>query len=393
MLKKLRTKVIRLCTRSSLAVAIAFSVNAVAFVLLQNQLQLSIARDEAQIAFRETLAIERDSTDLILDNYKYCKQKQQESCLDLASNIVIRKSRLDDLTSFFRGYPFNVSSDHGLIKDIESTHTSIDIIAAKGFGLSFDETQAKGIKNAEDYSKYVKHHGKDGLSNKIVEANIDKEVKQIINNVSFMSGWNSENILESRIVEEKSENTWRSLIALIVFEIALFSLVSTSDFWLTNTPYKSDSNRHSRLFKTRSAIPMIGVLIFSFCALITSQKIVYIELERTVLEGCRRINRNSIFMFNQTQNSSNMGTQFEVNDLSLPSYCFKSIGRNINDTEKNDEDIREIILSNAEDISKMQMQKSNESSDYALSLLIFNTFAMAFNAVKLDYEGVDADED
>ena len=89
MLKKLRTKVVRLCTRSSLAVAIAFSVNAVAFVLLQNQLQLSIARDEAQIAFKETLSSERKAANLILENYNKCKQDRQESCADLANNIVI----------------------------------------------------------------------------------------------------------------------------------------------------------------------------------------------------------------------------------------------------------------------------------------------------------------
>ena len=392
MLKKLRTKVIRLCTRSSLTVAIAFSVNAVAFVWLQNQLQLAIARDEAQIAFRETLSSERASADLILENYKDCKQKQLESCSDLAKNIVIRRNRLSDLAKFFEGYPFEVSSDHGLIKDVESTQSSIEIISAKGFGLSFEEAQAKGIKNADDYSKYARNYGGHNLSQRITEANIDKEVKQIINNVSFMSGWNSENILESNIVDEKLENTWRSLIALIVFEIALFILVSTSDFWLTNTPSKSDSNRHSRLFKTRSALPMIGVIVFSFCAVIASQRIVYIELERTVLEGCRRINRNTIFIFNQVQDSSNAGTKLDVNDLNLPSYCLKSVGRNISDTKNENKDIREIILLNAEDISKIQIEKSDESSKYALSLLIFNTFAMAFNAIQLDYQGVDADE-
>ena len=286
-----------------------------------------------------------------------------------------------------------MSSDHGLIKDVKSTQSSIDIIAAKGFGLSFEEAQTKGIKNASDYSKYVGNHGEYTLSTKIVEAKIDKDIKQIINNVAFMSGWNSKNIQESRIVEEKSENTWRSLIALIVFEIALFILVSTSDFWLTNTPSKSDSTRQSRLIKTKSAIPMIGVIVFSFCAVITSQRIVYIELERTVLEGCRRINRNAIFTFNQSQNLSNAGTELDVNNLNLPSYCLKSIERNINNIEKDSMNIRETILSNAENILQIQGQKSDESSNLALSLLIFNTFAMAFDAIKLDFQGVDADED
>ncbi|MDB4653633.1 hypothetical protein OAE35_01885 [Synechococcus sp. AH-551-E02] len=368
-------------------------MNAVAFVLLQNQLQLSIARDEAQIAFRETLARERASTDLILENYRHCIKKQQASCAGLAKNIVIRKSRLVDLTEFFKDYPFEVSSDHGLIKDIESTLTSIDIIAVRGFGLSFDEAHVKGIKNADDYSKHVETNKGDDLSKRIVKANIDKEIKQILNNVSFMSGWNSENIQESKIVEEKAENTWRSLIALIVFEIALFLLVSTSDFWLTNVPTKSESTLHSRLFKTRSAIPMVGVVIFGFCAVITSQRIVYIELERTVLEGCRRINRNSIFVFNQTQDPSRMGFELEKNDLTLPSYCIKSIDESINGDKKNDEDAREIILSNAENISRLQTQKSNESGNLALSLLIFNTFAMAFDAIKLDYQSMDVDED
>ena len=83
----------------------------------------------------------------------------------------------------------------------------------------------------------------------------------------------------------------------------------------------------------------------------------------------------------------------EIDDLSLPSYCIKSIGKKTNDSQKESEGIREAILSNAEDISEMQAQKSDVSSNLALSLLIFNTFAMAFNAIKLDYEGMEADED
>ena len=393
MLKKLRTRIIRLCTRSSLAVALAFGLNAVAFVLLQNELQLSIARDEAQIAFREALRSEKVSVDLILENYKQCKQKKQNKCIELAENIIIRKSRLDDLMVFFKGHPFEVNGDHGLIKDIEAAQVSIDIIAANGFGLSLDEAQAKGIKNAANYSKYLKNRKGIDPSNRIIEANLDEDVNQIINNVSFMSGWNSENIFESKIVEKNSENTWLSLIALIVFELALFALVSISDFWLTNTPPKSESSLSSKLIKTKSAVPMIGVIIFSFCAVIISQRIVYVELERTVLEGCRRINRNSIFTFTQNPDASGTDVEAKANILVFPSYCIKSISRNTDKAEPDRKNIREMILLNAEKISNMQSEKSDESSTLALSLLIFNTLEMAFDAIKLDYQSVDADED
>ena len=393
MLRKFRTRIIRICTRSSLAIALAFGINAVAFVWLQNKLENSIARDEAHIAFTGALIRERTSVNLLLNDYKNCKIQKQKSCEELAKAIVIRKSRLSDLMVFFKGRPFEISNDHGLVKDVESTLTSIDIIATSGFGLSFKEAKDKGINNADEYSEYIKKHRNDDLSKRITEANIDREVKQILNNVSFMSGWNSENIFESKIVEENSKNTWRSLMALIIFELVLFILVSTSDFWLTNTSSKNESSLHSRLIKTRSAIPMIGVIIFGFCAVITSQRIVYIELERTILEGCRRINRNSIFMFNQTQAPSTTASNSEVNTAFLPSYCIDIMEENTNETQRNDQEVRTMILLNSEKLSNMQAQKSALASNLALSLLIFNTFAMAFDAIKLDYQSVDTDED
>ena len=393
MLKKLRTKVIKLCTKGSLAVALAFGFNAVAFVVLQNKLELSIARDEAQIALKEALNAEKNSANLIEKNYRDCGQEQHDGCAELAKNIVIRKNRLRDLTVFFKSYPFSVSSDHGLIRNIKSTTTAIDIIAEDGFGISFKEARAKGINSADDYSKYVGDQKGIDLSKKIAQANIDNQIKQIVDNVSFMIGWNSENIYDAKVVEANSTNAWRSLIALIVFELIIYILVSTSDFWLTNLPNRKEPTRGLSLINTKSAIPMIAYIIFGFCAVVISQRIVYIELEKTVLEGCRRINRNSIFMFNQSQDPKGDETQETSDAVIFPNYCVKSVRGKNNKSETTQENIREKILQNSERIANKQKEKSDESSDLALSLLIFNTLAMASEAIKLDFQSMESDED
>ena len=51
-----------------------------------------------------------------------------------------------------------------------------------------------------------------------------------------------------------------------------------------------------------------------------------------------------------------------------------------------------MILTYADKISDLQRERSNQSGQLALSLLVFNAFALAFDAVKLDYQNMDFEE-
>ena len=115
MLKKLRTRVIKVFTRSSLAVALAFGVNAVVFVLLQNALEGSIERNEAQIAFQRTIASESDYVNKMLANYEACRKNDSNGCEAFAKSLVTRNNRILDIRVFFQEYPFELKDDSPII--------------------------------------------------------------------------------------------------------------------------------------------------------------------------------------------------------------------------------------------------------------------------------------
>jgi len=400
MLKRLRTRVIKVFTRSSLAVAAAFGVNAIAFVLLQNQLETSIEQIEAQIAFQSTIKIEARYVKTLQQNYEQCTRDRVSECESLARNLIIRNSRISDLREFFIGQPLELKDDNPIVKNLDSVALAIDTILQQGFQLSIDEASQKGIQTAIDYSKYVSDSTVD-ISKTISGESIRSAIQIINDNVVFMTAWSEEGIYESSKVKQSIRNIWLCLAVLIAFEIALFILVSASDFWLTNIPPKDRPENRKLFLRTKSALPMMGVVVFSFSSVIVSQQIVAVELERTILEGCRRINRNAIFAINQ-----NVGLDLEKGKLyqsqpqTLPSFCTKFVATNHgkpdqSDTLSKEDSIlsnRDIILIQATELGKRQAEKSKYASTLALCLLVVNALTMAFNAVKLDYQNMDVDD-
>lgn len=394
MLIKLRTRLIKVFTRSSLVVALAFGANAVAFILLQNKLENSVGRNEAQIAFQSTLAGESDYVNTMLINYEACKNNDLNKCEAFAKNLVIRVSRISDIKIFFQEYPFELENNSPIIKNLDSVMLSIHTITQEGFQLSLDNAYKAGINNATAYAKYVTK-ADDAIARKINQAELDDEVQLIRDNIIFMRAWSEEEIYKSNEVKNNIKNIWLCLTVLIAFEIALYFLVSASDFWLTNIPTKNNAEGGRRFIRNRSALPMLGVVIFGFCGVVVSQGIVYVELQRTVLEGCRRINRNSLFALNSKPEKDSI-----YRNSFFPEYCKEILVSNPKIPlgsrpvkEANSESSnREMILNYADKLSDLQRKRSNQSSQLALSLLVFNAFALAFDAVKLDYQNMDFEE-
>lgn len=399
MLKRLRTKVIKVFTRSSLAVALAFGVNAVVFVFLQNALESSIERNEAQIAFQRTIASESDYVNIMLTNYEACKNNNSNGCEAFAKSLITRNNRILDLMVFFQEYPFELKDDSPIIKDLDAVLLAIDRIAKEGFQLSLDEAYEREIKNSSQYAKYVTDKS-DDISKNLSKVKLSAEIKQMRDNVVFMRAWSEEEIYTSNDIQNNIDNIWKCLAILIAFEIALYLLVTSSDFWLTNLPSQQSSTRLIKFIRNKSALPMLVVVVASFVSLVISQKIVYVELQRTISEGCRRINRNALFALNPSDGSSNHEAKKMTHTKSiLPDYCEKNLKSNssmiqtINVIElDNRMSTREQILNNAQALSDIQRERSKQSSHLALSLLVFNALAMAFDAVKLDYQSMEVDE-
>lgn len=399
MLKRLRTRVIKVFTRSSLAVALAFGVNAVVFVVLQNTLESSIERNEAQIAFQRTIDGESDYVNTMLADYEACKNNNSNGCEAFAKSLVTRNNRILDIKVFFQEYPFSLKDDSPIIKDLDAVLLAIDTIAKEGFQLSLDEAYERDIKNSNQYAKYVMDISGDSFKD-LSKAELALEIKQLRDNVVFMKAWSEVEIYTSNDIQNNIDNIWRCLIILISFEIILYILVASSDFWLTNLPAKNIEAGRVIFIRNKSALPMLGVVIASFVSIVISQKIVVIELQRTVSEGCRRINRNALFTLNPGVDSSNEETKESSQAKAiLPNYCIENIKSNHSKVQtistlelENRISTREQILANAQALSDIQRERSKQSSHLALSLLVFNALAMAFDAVKLDYQSMDVDE-
>lgn len=382
-------------TKSSLVVAVIFAVNAFLLFFLEKQLEDNLKQYEGQIAFQNSLYLEKDRVSQLKNESLACKNNSRNGCSSYASNLLRYYNRLQDLIIVFKSDPFSLPNDDPLIVNLKDTKFALSTTFNSFFNLSLAKAISIGIKTPNQYGEYVMRElrtQKEPISSSL----IDDTIEVLNRNIHNLNAW-SQNKLFYLPKIEKRLFALQFLLKIIFFtQVIVYLSASGVDYWLNNIPSQNSSNikRESFLnvFRTKRSKPLLLSIITGLITVVLSQRLLDLEVNRMISDNCRIINRNAITVNNISRPSIN------VIYSDLPVYCDQffnsstrqsliSLKRESNAETINSEQIRIF----GDNFSSLEDQQLRSSRNLALFLIFGNVLTISLQLVKLDFENEEVD--
>jgi len=383
----------------ALAGAGVFGINSFFFFIEQKKLSYTQNLIENANALLGTAKLDKSifTSEINVERLR-CLESIPSKCEEFVKRIIELKARNDDYMEVLIR-TFSEKNDSIIIQQLTELDNIIHRLTKESFGLSFDLAKQKKIRSAGDYILYLKNNPDiynppkfNVLSTELLEK-IDTTYRTI---EAFALAQPKNDLMEQKKLMNKY------YISLILFELAVFLIVSGMDIW-NNTSNKKESKDKIQLnsfIKLPISKFMIIIFLQFFLAtatLIISQIVLSLESKSVFTAHCQKLNLQNIFLYNQISTGPSQKIFNSLSDsFKLPSYCQGLLPRNEREElakllrgDVNAIETGELIRFYADSYSSIESIDSEVQRNLMLCIIVTNVLVLSLETLKIRHEIID----
>jgi len=306
-----------------------FGLGSTMFALAQYKYTSHLEDERLLKAFKTSLSIDKQyHISEFQDSTLRCQIKYLQSCYDLLSNIVITRNRLEDYSILLRKSLY-LAKDNELITSIENARARVDELTEEIFGLSMSKASDLRIRTIDDYITFIANRQNDLATAResnemIVELeNIVKEMYEELNNT--INSYESMGIKSIDLYKRLSFIFWimilsQSLLTIIIYLVDL--ITNNAD------PEVGNEFTFDKVFP--KVKPLALTYFLAFVAMVTTQRLLYRQVDINMITHCRELNKQNIGFINTLHTYNNSQRSLALILKMMPTeYCSSIVNEKI----------------------------------------------------------------